>query len=236
MNAHSSLIAVCMVLASSGMPAHAAEQIPVPGPQLDPVPGPAITSANLPAPATWPILRYERPLRILAILSKRQSTAPLQRIARRMRASLEIRYVGGGDDRYHVNDKWIEPKGDPTKDELLEFGTRLVLDATSFEGDRPPYDVIFCNWNLEDPTLQANLIKFMNAGGVLAACGSVYPKVESPLGRLWPAKPTPRNSWMGGGATRTDARELAGVPVQYLAGHTWIPIPEAAEGAGLAAL
>src|SRR5437762_5152953 len=87
-----------------------AQESPAPGPRLDEVPGPAIDRSNLPPPAQWPVLRYESPLRIL-VVTRQASLAAYQRIARRMRSTVEFRYEGkGGDSIYHVNDKWIEPE------------------------------------------------------------------------------------------------------------------------------
>jgi len=50
------------------------------GPRLDDLPGPVVITAGLPAAATWPMLRYEKPLRVLAVASKGASIAAYQRI------------------------------------------------------------------------------------------------------------------------------------------------------------
>jgi len=69
------------------------------GPELDEVPGPAIDLEHTPEPATWPAVCYQRPLRLMAILRKRESAAAYQQIARRLRASRELRFLAAGDDR-----------------------------------------------------------------------------------------------------------------------------------------
>jgi len=75
------------------------------------------------------------------------------------------------------------------------------------------------------------LLASVKAGAVLVTCGSVYPDEKACFAPEWPARPTPRNSWMSGGAQRVYGEAaLAGLPVQWLAGHTWIPIAEATEG------
>jgi hypothetical protein len=60
--------------------------------------------------------------------------------------------------------------------------------------------------------------------------GNFYPDAVSVMGKEWPAKSTNRNTWMQGGATRKDDAELAGIPVEKLSGHNWIPIAEATAG------
>ena len=207
------------------------DPISLAGPELDGVPGPAVDLAGLPPAATWPAMRYEHPLRLLAILDKRESAAPYQRIARRLHASLELRYIAVGDDRYHVNDKWIEPSDHPTMEELIAQSKKTVVESIEFAGDKRPYDVIFCRHGLDDRALQEKLVRFLKAGGVVVVCGSVYPASTTPLGGLWPAKATGHNSWTQGGAQRLAAPELAGVPLQYLGGHDWIPLAEPAGGA-----
>jgi hypothetical protein len=201
------------------------------GPELDEVPGPAVDVEHTPEPATWPAARYQRPLRLMAILGKGESAAAYQRIARRLRASLELRYLAVGDDRYHVNDKWIEPSGDPTMEELIAESRKMAFRSIEPVGGRWPCDVLFCNRELNDAALQESLVRFVSAGGVLAVCGNVYPPPTSLLGQRWPAKAMPNNSWMSGGARRSGDWELAGVPVQYLHGHAWIPLAAAADGA-----
>ncbi len=179
--------------------------------------------AEVAAPAMW---RHERPLSLLVFSGKNGSLASYQRIARRLRATLSVRYTDiGGDSIYHVNDKWIEPKDNPTADELAARVAELAGDALKLRDGRPPADVIFCS-RLDLP----GLLECVRAGAVLVTCGSVYPAADSPLAAEWPAKPTPRNSWMSGGATRADGPTLAGLPLHRLAGHTWIPLAEATEG------
>jgi hypothetical protein len=50
------------------------------GPQLDDVPGPVVAASGRPAPATWPALRHELPLRMLVVLWKGQSVESFRRI------------------------------------------------------------------------------------------------------------------------------------------------------------
>jgi len=114
------VLAMCAALVVTANAAGAAEDVAIPldGPRLDDVPGPVIDQSALPAPAQWQALRYDRPLRMLAVCGK-GSLAPWQRVARRMRSTIVFRYYGqAGDAIYHVNDKWIEPKDTPTADEL----------------------------------------------------------------------------------------------------------------------
>ena len=182
------------------------------GPELDEVPGPVIDPDHMPEPATWPVVRYQRPLRLTAILGKGESAAAYERIARRLRASLEIRYLAAGDDRYHVNDKWIEPSGDPTMEELIAESRKIAFRSIEPVDGRWPCDVLFCNHELNDPALQELLLRFLDSGGVLVVCGSVYPAPAGRLGRCWPATATPNNSWMTDGA-----RRLGGWQQRFLA-------------------
>ena len=199
------------------------------GPALEAVPGPMVDTAGLPAPVAWPAVRHEQPLRLLAILEKNQSAAAFQRIARRMRATLELRYLAAGDDQYHVNDKWIEPAGNPTLPELIAASRKIAIEATAMAGPNRAYDVIFAHRDVDQRALQENLLRFMEAGGAVVVCGSVYPPADSALGKIWPAKPG-NNSWTRGGAKREPGPALAGVPLEHLGGHTWIPIPSATAG------
>ena len=211
-----------------------AATLPLAGPHLESVPGPSYSTEGVPAVATWPMLRYDKPLRVLAIGAKTGTAAEWQRICRRMRATLDVRYLGGGDDRYHVNDKWIEPSDNPTAEELAKYGVKVVVDTLNPAGGTLPYDVIFCgnpNDILANPEVQQHLLAFVNNGGVLVVNGAVYPAVDSPLGKVWPGKPGAGNSWMHGGAQRTNVPELAGIPVERLSGHNWIPVTEATPGA-----
>jgi len=223
-------LSLLLALAVAGL----AATLPVAGPQLDNIPGPSVITTGAPACALWPAVRYERPLRLLAVGWKGGSIADLQRIARRLRASLEVRYLGGGDDRYHVNDKWIEPSDNPTLEELTKAGVHNVVDALSAPDGKLPYDVIFCantNGILNNPEVAQRLLAFVNAGGVLVTCDSYYPPADSALSKVWPGKPGTGNSWMGGGAQRADGPELAGMPVEKLAGHNWVPFTLSADGA-----
>lgn len=232
------IVVALMVLARSGSgvlaadPSRPENAIPAPvvGPELEDVPGPAIDRAGLPAAAAWPAIRYERPMRLMAIVDKRHSAAAYQRIARRLRAVLEIRYLAAGDDRYHVNDKWIEPNDPPTMDELIAASKRLVIQSIAMPGEKGGCDVIFCRDGLDDRPLQEKLLQYLQAGGVVVACGNTYPPADSPLGGVWPAKARPQLSWTHGGAVRSQATELAGVPVEHLGGHDWMPLADAAPG------
>jgi len=203
---------------------HAA--IPIDGPALDDVPGPVIDQSGLPAPAQWPVVRYDRSLRMLAVVGK-GSLAPWQRVARRMRSTIEFRYVGqAGDAIYHVNDKWIEPKNNPTADELNAYVAKVAAESLAPKNGQPPADVIFSGMVSDE-----GLLASVKAGAVLVTCGNVYPGEKACFAPEWPARPTPRNSWMSGGAQRVYGEPaLAGLPVQWLAGHTWIPIAEPTDG------
>lgn len=226
-------IAAAIVLLSMGRTTLAADpSIPYPGPALEPVPGPMLDIAHFPAPATWPALRHEKPLRLLALLGKNASCAGYYRIAQRMHATVDFRFIGGGDDRYHVNDQWIEPKDKPSVEELKTYARQVVLDSLSYAAGQRPWDVIFCgsvDW--KDVELQRKLQAFAADGGVLVAWGGASPADDTPLGTLWPAKPTKGKSWSDGGGQRGDNPELAGLPWQHVSGHVYIPIPQAAPGA-----
>ena len=202
------------------------------GPQLEDVPAPRLADA-LPVPAQWPLLRHAAQLRACVIIGKNRPLAVYQRICRRIQASLDVRYTNDGDARYHVNDKWIEPQGDPTNEELTAYCQQLIRESLQPVSGLRPFDVVFYDHTaqrLADVTLQQNLRAFLEAGGILVVCGNEYPPPGSPLANLWPAQPTPQNSWMSGGAKRADGPELAGVPVDRLTGHTWIPLAEPAHG------
>lgn len=197
--------------------------------------GPVLADRELPEPARWPALRYERPLRMLVVAEKRHAMSAYRRIALRLRSRVDYCYVGVDDMvEYHVNDKWIEPKDQPTRDELAKAVLASAVRRTQVQDGRPVADVIVVSGNpanvLDEPAIAANLLANVRAGAALIACGSVYPKTESPLAAVWPMQPKPENSWMGGGATRTSHAALAGVPVSHLAGHQWIPFAEVTEG------
>ena len=199
------------------------------------VPSPVLAGHDLPEPGRWPALRYERPLRMLVVADKRQAMSAYRRIALRLHSRVDYCYVGVDDMvEYHVNDKWIEPKDQPTRDELAKAVLESAVRTTQVQAGQPVADVIIVNGNpanvLDEPAIAANLLANVRAGAALVVCGSVYPKTESPLAAVWPMKAKPQNSWMGGGATRTSHAALAGVPVSYLAGHQWIPFAEPTEG------
>ncbi len=202
------------------------------GPQLDVVPGPIVEPAGRPEVASWPVLRYKKPVRILVVLDKRSSAGPFLRIARRLRAVLEIRYLTRGSNAiYHVNDKWIEPKENPTREELAAYSQQVVLDTFRVEEGRCPYDVIFLTTGIDNKRLPSAVLSCVEAGALLVVTGNHWPPADSPLSQFWPAKATGRNTWHSGGASRNDAAALAGVPLQRLKGHRWMPLAEPSEGA-----
>ena len=47
-----------------------------------------------------------------------------------------------GDDRYHVNDKWIEPSDRPTLEELIAASKKAAVESVSLCGGNRPYDVV----------------------------------------------------------------------------------------------
>jgi hypothetical protein len=222
-----SVAAVCITLSLFAWTAVEADQqqpIPVPGPKLDDLPEPVVSPANLPAPARWPVLRYERPLRMLAVVEKIQ-LSPYQRIARRMRSALEVCCEGpAGDGIYHVNDKWIEPKDNPTPKELDEFIKRVAHEAVAPRKGTPA-DVIFSS-AIND----ASLLARVKAGSVLVSCGHVDPR-NSPFAAEWPAKALKDSSWMNEGARRSEgALALSGLPVHRLSGWDYLPLHEPTPG------
>src|SRR5262245_29548828 len=111
---------------------------------LDEIPGPELTQEGLPAPARWLALRYDQPpLRLLAICTKSEMRSPYERIARRLRASLDVRYTSptNGDMINHINDKWIEASNHPTAEELGRAVRQSVIDTFDANG-HAPYDVV----------------------------------------------------------------------------------------------
>ena len=131
----------------------------------------------------------------MAILGKGESAAAYQRIARRLRANLELRYLAAGDDRYHVNDKWIEPSGDPTMEELIAESRKIAFRSIEPVDGRWPCDVLFCSGELNEPSLQESLLRFLDSGGVLVVCGNVYP--APPAGWASVGRPRPRRKIPG---------------------------------------
>lgn len=216
-------------------------ELPLAGPGLESVPGPVVAPTTWPAPAQWTPLRYSHPLRALALVSRYDSLAGLQRVCRRMRASLDVRFISlweiyGADP--HLLDMW-EQRGNPTADETRARNLRLATEALALHEGAPPYDVVFLSdgATLADAGLQQALLAFTEAGGVLAVCTNLYPtdKTAGALTPVWPAKPAAsgQHLWMSSGGVRGDNPELAGLPMSYVAGHTWIPVPEPTEGARL---
>jgi hypothetical protein len=71
--------AVCITLSLFAWTAVEADQqqpLPVPVPKLEDLPGPVVDPANLPAPAQWPVPRYDRPLRMLAVSGGVRTVGP----------------------------------------------------------------------------------------------------------------------------------------------------------------
>ena len=205
-------------------------------PRLDNVPGPVAGQEGVPEVATWSTVRYASPLRMLAIIGKRESAGPYLRISRRLRADLEIIYLSHGKDEiYHVNDKWIEPKDNPTREELAEYSEEVVVETLERQAEQASatgaYDVIFLAAGTDNEQIQAAALRCVSAGCLLVVCGNVYPNAESPLGGVWPAKPGSRNSWHPAGATRTDSPTVVGLPLGRLKGGRWMPLAEANEDA-----
>lgn len=230
--ARSWMFASVLVVGLLSLAGVGAQEILVSGPSLDSPPGPTVTTAGLPGPATWTLLRHDRPLRLLAVVGKNAADAAYMRIARRMRASLDVRYLGGGDDIYHVNDKWIEPQANPNAKELTEYTRKIILDTLTSAAAKGSYDVVFFETAelLKEADYQKALLAVAEAGAMVIVDASFYPEAGSALAAVWPGKPKNPN-WMQAGAERAEGPELAGLPLQRLRGHTYIPETEAAEGA-----
>ena len=137
---------------------------------------------------------------------------------------------------YHVNDKWIEPKDQPTRDELAKAVLESAVRTTQVQDGQPVADVIVVNGNpahvLDEPAIAANLLANVRAG--------------RGVGRVRQRVPESRIAAGGGVADEGQAAELvdgrrgdAHVPrgaggraaCSHLAGHQWIPFAEPAEGA-----
>jgi hypothetical protein len=102
---------------------------PAPRLSLEDVPAPRVpASEDLPPPATWPILRHDRRLRILVLTNVTTGVADYQRIARRCNAEMDFCFYplkglagGTGADwriMAHTNDQWIEGKKNPSPEEV----------------------------------------------------------------------------------------------------------------------
>jgi hypothetical protein len=111
---------------------------------LEEVPTLAAPVEGLPAPATWPVLRHERRLRMLAVVGIQQAAAPFQRIARRCNASLDLILAvdtGGGtpDDittMAHTNDQWIEANKNPSVKKVADYADRVRHEALAAAAGR----------------------------------------------------------------------------------------------------
>jgi hypothetical protein len=91
---------------------------------------------GLPDAALWPAARHERPLKLLVISDKNSSLATYRRIARRLGSQVEYVYVGVNDQvEYHVNDKWIEPKDNPT---VVRWQKRWLAELSAGEVHASP--------------------------------------------------------------------------------------------------
>src|SRR6516165_6352804 len=198
-----SLTIVCAavpLLGAGAVPTGERQDVFATGPRLDEVPGPRAVGPGLPPPAQWPVLRYRHPLRILVVTGKR-SLAAFQRIARRMRSTVEFRYADqAGFSMYHVNDKWIEPKNNPTTGELDDYVRRVATEALSPRGGMPPADVIFSDL-IDIPGLLASV----KAGAVLSLAAKFIPESRSPFAVEWPARLLQNRDWMDEGARRSEA-------------------------------
>lgn len=193
------------------------------GPQLAVVPAPSPSAV----PA-WPALRHARPLHLMLIVSTRQELGAYLRIARRANAVLDTRYATTGDVIYHVNDKWIEPKDNPTSAELDANSRMVILDSLRAAVPGNP-DAILCDAGcgmLASPDFAAAALAYVQAGGQLVVMGNFYPDPnDNPLAPHWPAKPGKGSAWMHDGAARAEGPYLAGVPVDRLTGGPYIPVP-----------
>lgn len=197
-------------------------------PTLEDVPV-RLPDTDLPAPATWPSWQPEEPLRILVITGKGDFLSPYQRIARRLGATLDVRYLNGPDAIYHVNDKWIEPETQPpTIAELTRHAEKVVLDTLATLNSPSQYDVVFGVPRMAEAA--GPLLDYMRSGGVVVAAGDTYPDATNALAAVWPARPSAQRTWTNTGATRTDSLELAGVPIERLTAHAWIPVAEPSNG------
>jgi len=196
-------------------------------PSLENIPSPAAVSDNLPLPATWPAMRHDRRLRLLLIIHNWwHAASAYQRIARRCGAALDLVVLGDIRDDIstlaHTNDQWIEAREQPSVTEVTEQAERMCKEALADASSR--YDVIFCS------SPRPDLLPFVEQGGIWVICGNVVPPADSPLLAHWPAKPSDKNSWHHGGSQRSDAAEVAGLPLHKLSSHQWHGIYEPAEG------
>jgi hypothetical protein len=188
---------------------------------LEPVPAPE-------APPEVSVLRHEQRLRFLAVIGLNQSdyAAPYQRIARRCGASLDVLVSPTSTTPYdylvaHTCDNWDEYDKKTIPSFIITDEVEKIRPDVLAKG----YDVIFCS------QLLTELVSYMEQGGVWVVCGNIYPDSNSSLASLWPAKPSPNRSWHSNGAQRTDAPELAGLPLNRLSAWAWIPLAEPTVGA-----
>lgn len=116
---------------------------------LDEVPAASAPTAGLPVPATWPVLRHERCLRILAVLDLQGPAAAYQWIARRCQAVLDLVFTAGSGPTpdeittlAHTNDQWIEAKDRPSAEEVADRAGPILQDTVASAAGR--YEAIFC--------------------------------------------------------------------------------------------
>ncbi len=246
--------AVVIAMAGAGA-AHAAEGEsflwPAPRLSLEQVPAPATPEMeSLPRPATWPILRHRRRLRILVIMQFDGPGAIYQRIARRCNADVDFRFyprggmtpkmVDGLGDLHlmaHISDHTPNPKNqkNPSAEEVSKRLHEHILETLEAAPGR--YDAVF----VEKPgkIVDTALLKYMQKGGLLVVCNNKsndgYPPGDSRLASLWPATRHPKKrSWHGGGSARTGAAALMGLPLARLHGHRYMHVaqlPETRPGA-----
>ena len=207
-------------------------------PALLPVPGWAPDREHIPAAVAWPTLREQQPAMRLVVITGNVGVSGYHRLARRLHAALDTRYVLNGDDIYHIHDAWIEPKGSPTKDEAYGRSWEMAKEVLTLIDGKPQADVLFVTSlgaRMDEVDFQLRVKAFAEAGGVVVISGSYYPAEASPLAEVWPGVPGKNRSWMNGGSNVEDRTLLAGVPTEQLTAHSWINFLEPAAGATLLA-
>lgn len=238
-----SLLLLTGVAVSPVRTAHAGPSPAEVGPRLDPVPGFSGSGPEGTEEARRPVLRYEKPLRILLIAHRRNSAAAYMRIARRLRAEMTLciysPFVHGAARRGERLDMHIPDSRRAKTPGLRAYNKKTVRRYLDGGPDGEPYDVIFIADGsvLAEKEMQQKLLELVREGAVLVMTGRrAWPKEGEFLADHWPARPSKRRgrtkrSWMGGGSTPTGVPETAGLPLRLLKAHTWQPIAEATEGA-----